>query len=463
MNSGQPLNELTRYRAFYSAGLTIEADPDSDPPRLAIDGQRVEIRRSGGSFVYADPEYNLVSETLRGLADQIIDVMWDRKRREEIRDEHVEKLVERKSWNAWRRNNPDTRPLLFDAKLYRRDLAGFNFCNANLIGADLREATLTNANFHEANLGGARLNNADLSSANFCRTDLYETDFSHSESSAARPTDLSGANLQGTQLARTNLSGANLVGCTIYGLSAWNLNLERATQGNLKILYRVPRADGSYEQDEFTVHDIELAQLVFLLLDNTRINNLFEQLTSKAVVILSRFKPEERKKVIDQLRLGLRKHEFLPIVFDFERPPARDLTETIKALVGLCHFAIVDITDPKSVPLELYATVTDYQVPFLPIIQAGEDPFALFHDFEKFSWMLPTLTYESAESFSEEVVKRCIIDRASEMWEQIRQFKGREKPAPSSVEECFASYSSSRDANRSKSGEVKPIGPDVNK
>src|SRR4030095_7660437 len=98
MSRGHPLNELTRYGAFYSAGLTIEADPDSDPPRLSIDGQKVEIRRSGGGFVYSDAGHDFVNETLRGLTDQIIDVLWDRKGREKIRDEHVEKLKERDSW-----------------------------------------------------------------------------------------------------------------------------------------------------------------------------------------------------------------------------------------------------------------------------------------------------------------------------------------------------------------------------
>jgi len=439
MSNEQPLDELTRYGAFYQAGLTIEADPDSDPPRLSIDGQKVEIRRSGGAFVYSDPQHHFVNETLRGLTDQIVDVLWDREGRKKIRDEHVERLKERDSWNAWRRDNPSIRPFLFDAKLCRRDFAGFNFCNANLIGADLSEATLTRANFHEANLGGALLNDADLSGANFCRTDLYETDLSHSESCAAGPTDLTGANLQGTQLARTDFRGAKLVDCTIYGLSAWNLKLEGAIQNNLKILYRVSRDADSSEPNEFIVNDIEVAQLVFLLLDNTRINNLFDQLTSKAVVILSRFNSEERQQVIEHLRRGLRKHGFLPIVFDFERPPARDLTETIKALVGLCHFAIVDITDPKSVPLELYATVADYQVPFVPIIKAGQDPFALFRDFEKFSWMLQTLTYESPESLREDVIKRCIIDRASDMWKKIREFKKRTDRAPLSVSDCFES------------------------
>src|SRR5262249_10912415 len=157
----------------------------------------------------------------------------------------------------------------------------------------------------------------------------------------------------------------------------------------LRILYRVEQADG--KGAEFVVQDLETAQLVFLLLDNTRINNFFNTMTSKAVVIMGRFLPKARKAILDGLRRDLRKHGFLPIVFDFEKPNDRDLTETIKTLVGLCQFAIVDITNPKSSPLELDATVKDYQVPFVPIIQKGEKPFSMFNDLRKYRWMLNTL------------------------------------------------------------------------
>ena len=154
MSNAQPPGELTRYGANYIAGLTIEADAESDTPRLYIDGQKVEVTRSESGFACSEAGHKFVSPTLRGLADQIIEALWDGKRRMEIRNEHLERLKERDSWNEWRRNNPSIRPLLFDAPLRGKDLSGFNFCNANLIGANLREATLAHANFHEANLGG---------------------------------------------------------------------------------------------------------------------------------------------------------------------------------------------------------------------------------------------------------------------------------------------------------------------
>ncbi len=70
----------------------------------------------------------------------------------------------------------------------------------------------------------------------------------------------------------------------------------------------------------------------------------------------------------------------MPIIFDFDQPASKDLTETIKTLAGLSLFVIVDITNPSSSPLELQATVSDYKIPFVPVIQTGEKPFAMFKD-----------------------------------------------------------------------------------
>jgi Pentapeptide repeats (8 copies) len=429
--SARKMKELSRFGASYYAGLTIEADPDSSPPILAIDGHRIPIEKVRGEFVYSEGGHSTRKRTLAALSKRIIDISWARKKREKIRQAHLAEL--RKgldSWNKWRRDHPEIRPFLFRAPLHGENLNKFNLCNANLIEADLRGARLIGTNFHEANLGGANLNRAKLMGANFCRTDLYETNLSKA--------NLTRANLQGTQLARTNFSGATLSGCTIYGLSAWNLNVEYAIQEeDLRILYRVQQANGKWDKGEFPVQDLEVAQFVFLLLDNTRFNNFFKAMTSKAVVIMGRFQPKARKRIIDVLRRNLRKHGFLPVVFDFE-PKGRDLTETIKTLVGLCQFAIVDITNPRSSPLELDATVKDYQVPFVPIIQEGEKPFSMFKDLQKYDWMLKTLTYGSAATLSR-VTKPLIIDRALRACEKIQRFKARPETHGLSAEEYLAS------------------------
>jgi hypothetical protein len=74
-------------------------------------------------------------------------------------------------------------------------------------------------------------------------------------------------------------------------------------------------------------------------------------MTSKVVLVLGRFSDLLRKAVLDGLRTKLRKFNLLTIIFDFDRPTDKDLTETIQMLAGMSMFVIADITSPKSTPL----------------------------------------------------------------------------------------------------------------
>jgi hypothetical protein len=86
------------------------------------------------------------------------------------------------------------------------------------------------------------------------------------------------------------------------------------------------------------------------------------------------------------------------MVFDFDKPGERDLTETVRILAGMSRFIIADITNPKSSPLELQATVPDYAVPLVPIIASGERPFSMFRDLQqKYRWVLDVMEYDSIE------------------------------------------------------------------
>src|SRR5262249_30368466 len=110
---------------------------------------------------------------------------------------------------------------------------------------------------------------------------------------------------------------------------------------------------------------------------------------------------------------------YLPMMFDFERAKEKDFTETIKILAGLSLFVIADITNPKSAPLELQATVPDYMIPFVPIIHEGEPPFAMFKDLQnKFDWVLNTLEYDS-ESTLMQVLDKAVIRPALQKHEEL--------------------------------------------
>jgi hypothetical protein len=84
--------------------------------------------------------------------------------------------------------------------------------------------------------------------------------------------------------------------------------------------------------------------------------------------------------VLERLRDELRKRHYVPIVFNFDKPETKDFSETVRLLAGLSKFVIADITNPKSSPLELQAAVPEIMVPFRPIIEEGEKPFAMLQD-----------------------------------------------------------------------------------
>lgn len=197
----------------------------------------------------------------------------------------------------------------------------------------------------------------------------------------------------------------------LYGISVWDAKTDGLTQENLVIT--PPR------QPEITVDSIEVAQFIYLLLQNKNIRQVIDTISQKGVLILGRF-TKERKAVLDAIRDRLRTLGFVPMMFDFERPKQRDFTETIKTLAGLSRFIIADITNPKSSPLELQATMPDYMIPFVPIIQEDEKPFSMFRDLkQKYGeWVLDVLEYDSVDGLLE-VLESAVVRPALEKAEQL--------------------------------------------
>jgi uncharacterized protein YjbI with pentapeptide repeats len=356
-------------------------------------------------------------------------------------DEHLA-LLKRDvtAWNAWRDENRDTRPDLSFANLSFASLSGANLSGANLSetdlgGADLSEAnlyeanlseaflhsaTLSLANLYEANLSranlykasliganlfGATLSGANLFGANLSQAKLYEAslteailleavlpqaDLRGANLSGANliGANLSGANLHSAQLVDTDLAGADLTGCRIHGVSAWGLKIERTKQKDLVITKENEAA--------ITVDNIEVAQFIYLLLHNEKVRDIIDTVAKKAVLILGRF-TDERKAVLDALREELRKRDYLPILFDFNVPATRDITETVSLLARMARFIIADLTDPSSIPKELEAIVPHLAVPVQPLLEGSSRPFAMFKDYWKYEWVLPVYRYEGLE------------------------------------------------------------------
>ncbi len=318
-------------------------------------------------------------------------------------------------WNQWRQDNPEVKPDLSGvnlrgldlnwANLHRADLSKANLSQANLSYADLsfanlREANLNQAYLQEAFLREADLREADLREANLIGANLYITDL--------READLSEANLGWTTLTDADLRKTNLTGCFIYGVSAWDLKLEGAKQSGLIIA----------KEPTVTVDNIEVAQFIHLLLNHKGLRNVLNAVTEKGVLILGRF-VDGGLELLQAIAAKLRDSGYLPIIFDFEKPEARNYTETIKTLAGLSRFVIADLSGP-SVPQELYATVPHFKIPFVPIIEKGRREYAMFVDLLEYPWVLPPVEFEDKAQLLELLPVR-VIEPAED------KFKERQK------------------------------------
>jgi hypothetical protein len=136
-------------------------------------------------------------------------------------------------------------------------------------------------------------------------------------------------------------------------------------------------------EPEVTVDNIEVAQFIYLLLHSEKIRDAIDTIGKKGVLLLGRF-TEGRIAILERLRDELRKRDFLPLVFNFDKPETKNFTETVRVLAGMSRFVIADITNPRSAPLELQATVPECMVPFIPILDRNEalEPFAMLQDLQ---------------------------------------------------------------------------------
>jgi len=294
------------------------------------------------------------------------------------------------------------RASLSPAYLSKARLVGAKLTEADLRGADLTEAILIRANLRQAKLTRAGLNRALLLNAHLIGADLCEADLSGADLGEANlvGANLSGADLSRTGLVETNLETANLTGCSVYGISAWNVRLERAIQSNLVI---TPEYESPIQVD-----NLEVAQFIYLLLNNERIRSVIDTITSKVVLILGRFTPD-RKVVLDAIRDELRKRDYLPVLFDFEKPASKDLTGTISTLANMARFIIADLTHPSSVPHELATVVPGTVVPLQTIILEGQREYAMFPDLmRRHHWVLEPHQYKSKELLIAQLSERVI-------------------------------------------------------
>ena len=323
-------------------------------------------------------------------------------------------------WNQWREENRDVRPDLAGANLRDAKLAGANLWRAKLMETDLVRTDLTRANLRGARLWRANLTDANLKEADMTKADLRWARLIEADLTGANLTitDLTGAYLIETTLTEANLTeadlskaslvetkieGVKLTGSRVYGISAWRLEGKPEDQSNLIITH-------PYEP-VVTIDNLEVAQFIYLRLHNPKIRDVIDTIAKKAVLILGSFK-EERKTVLDAIREELRRRDYLPIMFDFEKPVRRNTAETVSTLAHISKFIVADITDARSIPAELERIVPKLpSVPVQPLLLSSEEEYGLFDSIECFDHVLNTYRYDNQEMLLANL-KEHVIDPA---------------------------------------------------
>lgn len=343
--------------------------------------------------------------------------------------EHVEIFKKGpQAWNAWRDENPDVRPDLSDIDFEKDvhtyqstydmpEFAGYNlsymnlnritarnshFIHCFLVGSDLHFSDICFSFFQNCSFVGASLAVTKIGSAEFYACDFTDADLSYC---SAEETSFLGSRFISTKLSnmslvKTDFTDTIIDKARVYGVSAWDLILNGSRQSNIYI---------EEEGTSITVPTIELAQFISLLVNNSKIRDVIDTITSKVVLILGRF-TEERKAILDTIKEELQNRGYLPVLFDFEGPSSRNVTETIITLASLAKFVVADISSPKSIPQELTSIIPQFpSLPVQPIIEKTQREYGMFEHFKAFPWVLDQVPYDedNIHSLVEIIVSNC--------------------------------------------------------
>lgn len=343
--------------------------------------------------------------------------------------EHLEKLQEGvNSWNLWREQNPIIRPSLrnvnFEKSLPNKkeiyNLPHFDhtdFSNCDLHGVSLRNGFYFNCVFDGSSINWAdfvdgyfdncsfrhvNMRVSKIGSARFINCIFEDSDLSYfsAEETGFKGSCFIRARLEHMSLVKCNFSGTIIDSCSVYGTSAWDLNVEDSEHKNLIIT--------NDKSGVITVDDLELAQFIYLLINNQKIRGVIDTITSKVVLLLGNF-CEEGKAVLDYMREILRRNDYVPVMFDFEKPSSRNLTETIVTLASMSRFIVADLSSPRSLPHELSALVPHLQsVPVYPVICNDQKPYGMFSDFSVYKSVKSLREYSA--STIETVIYEIIVE-----------------------------------------------------
>jgi hypothetical protein len=112
------------------------------------------------------------------------------------------------------------------------------------------------------------------------------------------------------------------------------------------------------------------------------------------------------------------------MMFDFDKPTHRDITETVQLLANMSRFVIADVTDAKSIPQELSHIIPFLpSVPVRPIILDSEYEYSMFEHWEQFDSVLDVYRYRDRDQLIANI-EAAIIEPVVEWEQDFNKHKG---------------------------------------
>ena len=296
------------------------------------------------------------------------------------------------AWNEWQKENKGSvhfaGPIWYDSPDSQgRQIKGRN--RFDFSGLHLTNASIHNAFAEGLNIRGSKIIDCHFEEGDFSRADFSNTEFVNTRFNKTILTDANfdGASFINCNLNRVNLTNANFClkeirETVVYGVSAWDLKTcDEMKQSRLIIertyeLYSDIIASGKIP---LMADNIELAQFIYYLSNHKKMRDVLNILNAKGILLLGQFREGGLERLY-KLHDWLKEKNYMPMIFDFDRPVSMDYTETVITMAGLSKIIIADLSG-GSVPQELHATLTNFQKPIIAYSRTGA--YSMFKDLKR--------------------------------------------------------------------------------
>jgi hypothetical protein len=167
-----------------------------------------------------------------------------------------------------------------------------------------------------------------------------------------------------------------------------------------------------------TIDDL---QTLLAHLDGAGVSRMLSDVARRSVLILGRFK-DDRKPVLEEIRrqIATPPFNYVPILFDFERPQDRTMIESVLRFAAVSRFVIADLSDPKWVLAELQQIVRNFRsLPVVPIIHAAQDEKEAIAEVEGYRWVHPVVRYRDMPHLKQ-ILDASVVQPAEALYAELR-------------------------------------------